>query len=99
VLFVDVPNVGSFPTVGPFVDAWAQLTPRVQFLSDDIALSALTTFGNENAKLTLRYPYSQFVFTRADAGRTFRTFVHSLKHIGGERKIGDTIAEFREVIG
>jgi hypothetical protein len=75
------------------------MTPRASFFTDNIGLSSVTTFGNENAKLTLRYPYSQFVFTRADAGRAFRAVVHSLKHIGPERKVGDAIAELREVAG
>jgi hypothetical protein len=98
-VFFDVSNVGYFPTVGPFVDAWGQMTPRARFFTDNIGLSSVTTYGNENAKLTLRYPYSQFVFTRAEASRAFRAIVHSVKNIGPEMKVGDAIRELREVVG
>jgi hypothetical protein len=97
--FFDVSNVGSLPIGGPFVDLWGKMTPTASFATNVIGLSSATTFGNENAKLTLRYPYSPFVFTRAEAGRAFRAIGHSLKHIGLERKVGDAIAELREVIG
>jgi hypothetical protein len=55
------------------------------------------TFGNENAKLSLRYPYSQFVSTRAEASRAFKAAIHSMKHIGPDVRVGDAIRELREV--
>jgi hypothetical protein len=93
----DVSNVGYFPIKGPFVDACGQMTPLASQFTPCIGLSSVTTFGNENAKLTLRYPYSQFVFTRSDAVRAYKAIVHSIQYIGLDVKIGDAIREMRQV--
>jgi hypothetical protein len=96
--FFDVSNVGYFQTNGPFVDQCGRMTGTARN-RNMINLTAVTTFGSENAKLGLHYGYSQFVFTRGEAERALRGIGHSLKHIGLERKIGDAISELREVIG
>jgi hypothetical protein len=93
----DISNVGYFGTFGPFVDVWVQMTALAKSATGDIGLSSAVTFGNENAKLTLRYPYSQFVFTRAEASRDFKEIVHSMKHIGPKVKVGDAIRELKEI--
>jgi hypothetical protein len=95
--YFETSNIGYFPTVGPFVDAWGQMTALAKWVTDDIGLSTAVIFGSQNPRLILRYPYSQFVFTRAEASRAFKAAVHSMKHIGPEVKVGDAIRELRDI--
>jgi hypothetical protein len=95
--FFDVSNVGYFQTNGPFVDHVGRMTGTARN-RNMIELTAVTTFGNENAKLALQYGYSQLAFTTREAQAAFQAFGHSLKHIGRETKIADAISELRQVI-
>jgi hypothetical protein len=75
------------------------ITNRVK-LSDStgvVPLAAVTVDGGNNPRLTLRFPYSPFVFTRSQSVRTFKAITHALQHIKTETKIGDAIREIREV--
>jgi hypothetical protein len=96
--FFDVSNVGYFETRGPIVDAFGQLTVPGIAWTEVLGLSSITLFGNENARLSLRYPYSQFVFTRSDALRAVKAFVHSLQNHSQNTTIGSAIDELRSVV-
>jgi hypothetical protein len=63
-----------------------------------IGLSSITLFGGEKDRLTLRYPYSQFVFTRTDAVKGLKAIVYSLQKIRAETKVADAIRALREVV-
>jgi hypothetical protein len=93
--FFDISNVGYFPTTGPFIDTWGQMTLLARSSNSGIGMSALTVYGNDKARLTLRFPYSQLVFTRSDAVRTFRAVCHSLQHLKPNMKIKDAIRELQ----
>jgi hypothetical protein len=95
--FFDVSNVGYFETTGPITDAFGQLTVPGLVWLEVIGLSSITIFGGDNDRLTLRYPYSQFVFTRTDAIRAFKAFIHSLQKIRTETKVMDAISELQGV--
>jgi hypothetical protein len=96
--FLDISNVGYFPTTGPFVDFWSQQSETAMSCNGALALAAATVFGKENARLTLRLPFSQHVFTRSDAARVFEGVQYYLQHIRRNAKVGDTIREIREAI-
>jgi hypothetical protein len=97
--FFDVSNVGYFPTTGPFVDTWSQQSQTAMSCNGALAIAAVTVFGKErNARLTLRLPYSQHVFTRGDVSRVFKGVQYYLQHIDRSRKVGEVIGEIREAI-
>jgi hypothetical protein len=93
----DVSNVGYFETTGPIVDAFGQLAVVDGPWKELIGLSSITLFGGQNDRLTLRYPYSQSVFTKTDAVNAVRGIVHALQKIRPEMKVVDAIRELREV--
>jgi hypothetical protein len=96
--FFDVSNVGYFPTTGPFVDTWSQQSQTAMSCNGALALAAVTVFGKENARLTLRLPYSQHIFTRSDASQIFKGIQYYLQHIKRNEKVGNAIREIREAI-
>jgi hypothetical protein len=73
-----------FRDVGPIVDAFGQLTVP--------GSASMGLLG-----LTIRYPYSQFVFTRTDAVRALKAFVYSLQKIRPDTKVVDAIRELQQV--
>jgi hypothetical protein len=96
--FFDISNVGYFPTTGPFVDTWSQQSETAMSCNGALALAAATVFGRENARLTLRLPYSQHVFTRSDRSRVFKGIQYYLQHIKRNVKVGDAIRAIGEAI-
>jgi hypothetical protein len=96
--FFDVSNVGYFPTTGPFVDTWSQSSERAMACNSALPIAAVTVFGKENARLTLRLPYSQHVFTRSDASRAFCAIRHYLQHVRRSDKVGDAIRQMRAAV-
>jgi hypothetical protein len=96
--FFDNSNVGYFPTTGPFVDAWTQESETAMYCNQAFPLCSVTLFGKENARLTLRLPFSPHVFTRSDAARAFKGVQHYVQHIRRNMKVGDAIREIREAI-
>jgi hypothetical protein len=95
--FFDVSNVGYFDISGVYRNMWAQATIPARNCTSAVPLGAVTLVDKKNPRLTLRYPYSQLVYTRSQAVRTFKAIVHSLQHLKQETKIGDALREMREV--
>jgi hypothetical protein len=95
--FFDVSNVGYFELSGPFVGFWAQGTIPARNCTAAVPLAAITLVDKKNPRFTLRYAYSQLVFTRSQAVRTFKAIVHSLQNIKPEMKVRDALRELREV--
>jgi hypothetical protein len=95
--FLDVSNVGYFPAGGDVVDCWVQQTMTAKRCISALALGVATVFGNDRARLLLRYPFSPFVFSRSDAIRGWKAVMHSLQHLNPKLKLKDAIRELQEV--
>jgi hypothetical protein len=95
--FFDVSNVGYFPAGGEIVDCWVQQTMTAKMCVAAIGLGVATVFGNDKARLLLRYPFSPFVYSRSDAVKGYKAVMHSLQHLNPKSKLKDAIRELREV--
>jgi hypothetical protein len=97
--FFDVSNVGYFPTTGPFLDTWSQQSETAMSCNGVLALATVTVFGKEkNARLTVRLPYSQHVFTRSDITKALKAVLFYLRNVRRDQKVGDVIRAIREEV-
>jgi hypothetical protein len=95
--YFDVSNVGYFGGMHPFVDCWIQQSMTAKGCTAGLELGTTTFYGNQNARLFVRLPWSPLVFSRSDGIRMYKAITHSLTQLSPNKTIAEAIQEIREV--
>jgi hypothetical protein len=95
--YFDVSNVGYVNAVPPFVDCWIQQSMTSKGCTEGLELGTTTLYGNQNARLFVRLPWSPLVFSRSDGIKMYKAITHSLTQLNPRTTIAEAIREIRKV--
>jgi hypothetical protein len=96
--YFDVSNVGYFNATPPFVDCWIQQSMTSKGCTEGLELGTTTLYGNQNARLFVRLPWSPLVFSRSDGIRMYKAITHSLTQLSPRTTIAEAIRDIRKVV-